>query len=263
MKQGINSETLQVDENELEINLCRKCRIKPSVVSARNNQYCQECFLQGTEHRFRTHFLKIKAPENPQVLLALSGGESSSCLIELFTPFSKCSSNPKKPLQYPSVLVCHIDQSCIYGDKVAGLEDKLRRLASSYELPFVSVKMEDVLYRDSNYSFYNFEKDRFESMKADESMSKSKLLRDNILNLKSASDQEDLFHILTVRALLLAARLHKCNNIMLGNNATQLAIRAISLTSHGRGVNMSNNLDLVSHVSIGFLSNFKFNMFAV
>lgn len=230
----------------LKKGLCAKCKEASPSISVRNIEYCQGCFINATIHRFRTNFLKIKTPKEPKVLLAVSGGPSSTCLLELFTPFAKGDSNPNRPLQFPSVVVCHVNQSVLLSES-NNLKDQISILAESYGFPFVSFDLE-TLFESGQYSSLHSNVMLVESI---DSLKSNKELLKKCINVDSVTAREDLFRILTMRSLVKVAKQQGCNIIILGENATLLAIRTISLTSRGRGANLSNNLGLSSIIGTG------------
>ncbi|CAB3239971.1 unnamed protein product [Arctia plantaginis] len=64
--------------------ICKKCDSPKTVVLRQKDFYCDECFMISTNHKFRACLgkNKILAP-NEKVLICLSGGVSSSVLLDL------------------------------------------------------------------------------------------------------------------------------------------------------------------------------------
>ncbi len=203
----------------------------------KNINYCEPCFLDATIHRFRTHFLKVKTLANPRVLLAVSGGASSRCLLELFAEFvKKDPSQPQRKYQFPFVMVCHVDQSCVLGNDE--LEGKVKDLVTTYEIPYVKMCLFDLFGGPETV----------ESERMD-------LSKKAIMSAKTLSTQEDLLTLYTNEALLKCAKLNGCNTIMTGENATLLAIKTLSNTAKGQGIRLPGDLALSNTIEESMLVN--------
>lgn len=198
--------------------LCIKCKTaKPTVTIKANSDYCQDCFLDANIHRFRIQFFKAKVCENPMLLLAISGGESSRMMLDLFADFSRVEPNhPQRASKFPHVFICHVNQSAILGKESIGPEIK------------------DL---GKTYSFDYFETDLESSFDGD----KVKLLHE-FNKLTSLSSKEDFLNIYTQKAILEVAKRQSCNVIAFGDSASLLAIKIISHSAKGRGISLANEV---------------------
>ena len=248
MPEKVQSQVESKNEKRiLKESLCAKCKTASPTVSSRQNNYCESCFLGLVDHRFKCHFLKIKVPSNPKVLIAVSGGAASRTLLHLLQAFTK-STSPNKPLLFPEAVVCHVDQSSLLGS--SSLVDGVRDMANLYGMAFVSVDMADCAFPDAIHSSYDSDKCELSRIQSG-TLTSSELLQQCISECSNSSSQEDIFRILTMRSLVKAAKQNGCNVIVLGDTANLLAVRTIAMTSRGRGINLSTNVALSSTVGKG------------
>jgi cytoplasmic tRNA 2-thiolation protein 2 len=198
--------------------LCIKCKTaKPTVTVKANTFYCQECFLDANIHKFRIQFFKAKIVQEPRVILAISGGQSSRMMLELFADFSKIEPNqPQRASKFPNIYICHVDQSVVLGSKSIGPE--IKDLAKSY-----------------NFEYYET------NLEASFGGSKEKLLLD-FNSLTSLSSKEDFLNIYTQKSILETAKKHGCNVIAYGDSASLLAVKIIANTAKGRGISLANDV---------------------
>ncbi|KAJ3354130.1 Cytoplasmic tRNA 2-thiolation protein 2, partial [Kappamyces sp. JEL0680] len=158
-------------------------------------------------------------------LLAVSGGPSSRCLLDLFASFSqKDPSQPHRRCQFPEIIVCHVDQSSILNNPE--LEPKVAALAKTYRLEYCSVSLEDLHGPERSAD--------------DAALS----LKHSIQTAGTLSSQEDLLRIYTLECLYRAAQAHSCNTLVLGDNATLLAIKTLANTAKGQGIGLADELSL-------------------
>lgn len=75
---------------------CKKCDSPKTVVLRQKDFYCDDCFMMSTNHKFRACLGKNKIlSPNENVLICLSGGVSSSVLLDLIQ-YSISLENTKK-----------------------------------------------------------------------------------------------------------------------------------------------------------------------
>lgn len=64
--------------------ICMKCGNKAVVLVRNNDPFCKTCFLEYAVHKFRATIGKARVIHQGQkVLLAVSGGSSSSAMLDL------------------------------------------------------------------------------------------------------------------------------------------------------------------------------------
>lgn len=188
----------------------------------------------------------MNIPKNPRVLLAVSGGASSRCLLELFARFSKTDpANPQRLSQFPDVVVCHVDQAGLVERPYLG--NHVEKLAQDYNLPYTRVSLESIF--DANSLCLN--DGSLTECDETKEMENLERLKHSVRHSTSMTNQEDLFYLYTMRCLYEEARRQRCNVLALGDNATLLAIRTISDTSKGRGFNLPDSIALCHSTSFG------------
>lgn len=63
---------------------CNKCNSASSIILRKKDHYCNDCFVIGTNHKFRACIGKNKIlSKNDKVLISASGGPGSTVLLDL------------------------------------------------------------------------------------------------------------------------------------------------------------------------------------
>ena len=182
------------------------------------------------------------AEKECKVLVACSGGPSSSALLCLMANFCKVdpSQQMRKP-RFPSIICVHVDQSILFDNpSLCGYVEKLAQLEN---VPFHSTKLESIF--EGSYS--NMFKDQLGKTVVDlktSGLGNAEILLESLNSVGDNSSKEDLVHIYTMRALRNEARRNGCNVIILGNNSTQISIKVISDTAKGRGIALATTVAL-------------------
>ncbi|KAL7057899.1 hypothetical protein AAHC03_016391 [Spirometra sp. Aus1] len=205
--------------------VCIKCKGEngPAAVKVRKDDppLCRSCFLAGCVHKFRSAFGKNNAVRSGEpVVLAFSGGVSSSALLELT---KLCLANAeRRKLRFRPTVVCIYD----------------------YNKPFPS-KQEELL-KQSGFAYKIYRSDEL----LDTSNQFSQLLpqlmdreshRAPISN-SALTAAEDASRWSRYRQLVLAARLLEHKYVLVGDNATHLAADCLSSIALGRGGSVATQL---------------------
>jgi hypothetical protein len=101
---------------------CCKCRTENPTLHIRQAYYCQTCFMFQFVGKFRSILIRLRNGNRKKgkVLLACSGGPSSMALVHLTKNIMHTLPNEKKKIQVvPEAIVCHIDESPLWGDMVS------------------------------------------------------------------------------------------------------------------------------------------------
>jgi len=138
-----------------------------------------------------------------------------------------------------------VDQSAILANPQ--LANDVEELAKSHGFEFTRVGL------DSLFQGQSLHLQKGEYVKSDETLNMEAVerLQYSLQQCASMSAQEDLFSIYTMRCLFEEAKRLDCNVLALGDNATHLALRAISQTSKGRGWNLPGEVALSTVTSFG------------
>ncbi|KAJ3129543.1 Cytoplasmic tRNA 2-thiolation protein 2 [Nowakowskiella sp. JEL0407] len=213
MCDSVDNNPLPVETKPAPQKICGKCRTAVPSVYVRRSFYCRPCFNDSVIHRFRTVLQrKDLLPDDLSVLLAYSGGPSSSTMLHLIKDFH--SQNGRKKQKFKSISVCHIDES-ILGYQTPEDIQKITAAVSDSGLNLTCIKLEDCFTGT-------------ETEKSQKFNGMMELVSDN-------SAREDLVFNIKIDLLLREARRTICKGLLMGCNATRLAIRIISQTSKGRG----------------------------
>jgi len=243
-------EDLPAEKKQKIIN-CLKCKAKPHNVNIRKNYpLCKECFLSFMQHKFRTNIGQArKVKKGANVLIALSGGNCSRALLDIFYKYHKGAENPKsgKIQRFKEIAVAYIDDSIITGENHV---EKIKEIVTPYNIPLLIRSIEDVfsisLDDDNNNS------NIFTIKKKD---GKKELAINQITNIDNKIAMKELFEsiplladkeclINNIRLVLLnyMAKTSKYTVLCLGDSSTKVAIDVISNTCKGRGSSLPEDI---------------------
>ncbi|TPX67705.1 hypothetical protein SpCBS45565_g03593 [Spizellomyces sp. 'palustris'] len=186
--------------------LCHKCKQSPPVVDMKRVMYCK-------------------------------------LLLHLLSEFHEPDpSNLRKKRKFSDVVICHVDQSAVLGGE--DKEAEVRRIGEESGFPYLHMPLESIFNNDDGSDggalvLVGFDLADTITLKMVHQVT-SKLspvarLRRSIHGLGKMTAKEDLLQHFTMRALLNTARKEGCNVLILGDNATRMAIRILALTSKGGG----------------------------
>lgn len=121
------SNKIESKETTEKDNRCRKCGSQSFVVLDKVHMECKDCFLESCNKKLRSTIGKSKLlRNNDSILIAHSGGASSSALLDLIKQSMEYETRREQKFR-PSVL--HVDTNL----KVT-LEDRVKNLQSILEL---------------------------------------------------------------------------------------------------------------------------------
>ncbi|KAJ2396386.1 Cytoplasmic tRNA 2-thiolation protein 2, partial [Coemansia sp. RSA 2559] len=169
--------------------MCIKCKATKPNVAIRNSLYCKECFVRACIVKFRTAINRSRknaATPRTKLMVALSGGPSSSAMLSMMADFQRIGmkGTAAQPL-YNGVVAGHIDETALF----SGVQDSyIHDIATSAGIECKVAKLEDIFSGGSEASAFiksvskvaasNELKDRIHAQlaKLDESSSSKDLL---------------------------------------------------------------------------------------
>lgn len=200
---------------------CMRCGGAPKIVVRLLDPLCRACFEEYFVHKFRAVLGKSRAIQyGEKVLIAVSGGPSSSAMLHLVCAGLSARARRKLQIQ-PSIVV--VDERSI-GDDGAWDEEVevIKRMVEDTGFPCYFISLEDV-----------FGKDKLSDT------AHAQQLRTLFSSLTSLTAREDMLQSIRSQILVSVARQHGCNKVMVGDNSTRLAVRLLSNVSQGRGGTVS------------------------
>ncbi|CAJ0826104.1 2966_t:CDS:2 [Entrophospora sp. SA101] len=139
---------------------------------------------------------------------------------------------------FSKLIICHIDESSIYDDSQSTI-NQVENLFEKYNCQFIGVKLEHIYLPDYTFSgSYNRDleviNNNFDRSKQAKENSNNNInaLLDGIPNNKLTTKQDFIWHL---KLNLLTNIARKNGFLFLGDCATRLSIKVMSLTSKGRG----------------------------
>ncbi|KAG5462706.1 MAG: hypothetical protein BJ554DRAFT_3949 [Olpidium bornovanus] len=244
---------------------CGKCKRRPANVALRHALFCRDCFIAGVRHKFHASVQRVRpqlsqAPdEGARVLLAFSGGPASRLLLHAFRALQGDAAEKlgrQAPRLFSGAVVAHVDESvafCEGAEKRAATADAARRVAELSGFEFVGCSLEaayDIDAAPGEPRLLSVSSNAAGSaiqssfVPADSTNSTEQLM--SALKVLKGSGREALVRQLRIRLLASIARRERCQVVMFGNSMTRLAVRALSLTSEGRGYVMPQETAVVN-----------------
>ncbi|KAJ2742849.1 Cytoplasmic tRNA 2-thiolation protein 2 [Coemansia sp. BCRC 34301] len=231
--------------------LCVKCKAASPCVSIRRSLYCRVCFVRASGIKFRTALSKSRKRmpvARPRVMVALSGGPTSSAMLQLMVQFQsmELKGSAAEPI-YTGLVAGHVDESALF----SGYEDsQICDISAVLGVECLVARLEDVFAIDGEKAALlelvhatiapGTSRNQFcvRLTKGDGSISARDQLRALFAGLGSATDREDMLHIIKSFLLARLARQAQCKLLLLGDSATRIASKLVSLTSRGRGFSL-------------------------
>lgn len=213
---------------------CMKCSSCPATVVVRlNDPLCKSCFLAYFTHKFRATIGKARVIRTGEkVLLAFSGGPSSSAMLHLVCEGLSCTA-PKKLRFEPGIAFINegevLKQS---GEERSKYIEQIRGVVGRTEFPFHLINLEDI------FSQVLYAQDDARCCKKSEtavSGSNAEKMRSLFDTMPSVTEKEDLLKTLRGQLLLAVARSEGYSKVMVADCATRLSVRLLSDISQGRG----------------------------
>lgn len=222
----VNPEKIEVEElmisrkKHLYNSMCMKCKETKAVVVVRvGDPLCRSCFITYVTHKFRSTLGKSKLVQaNDRVILALSGGHSSTALVHLVR--GALSEGAHKRLRFSPGIVC-IDESVTLPSGVEQDYSHLKELAEQFEYPFHQVPIYKDFSRKGGSDEIN-ESNRQKFIECFES-------------IKTLTGKQDFLIMRRIALLVNTARDNQYKKIMFGDTSTSLSMKLLYNISLGRG----------------------------
>ncbi|CAG8434431.1 1985_t:CDS:10 [Ambispora gerdemannii] len=206
---------------------CIKCKIAKATILIRYSTYCKSCFQHVFVGKFRKNLEKsrvIHSAPDEKAMVALSGGPSSRCLLQLLRDY--CEPLPheiSKKSTFNEIKICHVDESvAIFDEQEKEKENstlcKVESIAKKYNYEFIGLRLEDIFSPE---------------------YTSSGLYDNSLLDAVSTlTSKEELLWHFKMCLLMQMARKKGCTRLFMGDCSTRLSIKIISLTSKGRGFSL-------------------------
>lgn len=260
--------------------VCMKCGGPAVLVTRINDPLCRDCFMVYTTHKFRAAIGKSKIVRDGEtVLVAFSGGQSSSCMLQLIK--DGLSEKAHKKLRFkPSLLF--IDEGAVidmsaeerlmscqkilqilantgYPCHIRSLEEAMdssfittnndMNSTGSSELPDLGKDTQTERRTSDVDTAKNNSEDtqKINGLSLDDSFKEKCLhyeesemkLKQMLKSMKSVTAKEDLIRSLRYNVIIDTARKHHHTKVMMADCSTRLSIRLLSDISQGRGAHVA------------------------
>ncbi|KAJ2780087.1 Cytoplasmic tRNA 2-thiolation protein 2 [Coemansia interrupta] len=244
---------------------CIKCKTAKPNVTIRGCLYCKPCFVSASIVKFRGALKKsngrIDAQRRQQhgvsdpqrLMVALSGGPSSTAMLNLVVDYQQSvtqrSGDFVQP-PYADIVVGHIDESALFNvpeGAVRSIADGRTFCEASLEDIFSASTDRDVLLQIVRASMASEKQPQQQNgggfsaqiiRDSDNHTPPRERLRQLFSALDSDTSRESLLDAIRTFLLVRLARAHHCAVLLLGDSATRIATRVVSLTSCGRGFSL-------------------------
>ncbi|KAJ2805816.1 Cytoplasmic tRNA 2-thiolation protein 2 [Coemansia helicoidea] len=222
-------------------NKCVKCKSAQPRVAVRQIRYCKACFVQASVTKFRTAQSKVHRPVGTKTMVAFSGGAASSAMLRLVVDFQNAwrkGTDAEPP--YAGLVIGHVDESALFPDVP---EDAIRAEAAKTGLVCEIATLEDAFALDTPVLATVARGSDTGSVYAQlvgpaDGMSRKARLAALFAGLGSITDKEDMLEIIKTALIADMARRSGCGAVLMGDSATRVAVRAMALTSRGRGFSL-------------------------
>ncbi|KAK9809791.1 hypothetical protein WJX73_006786 [Symbiochloris irregularis] len=221
--------------------MCRKCNTqKAEVLAQQRAPLCRDCLCKHVEGRARSAVrLKKLIDPGDKVLFALSGGHSSAAMLHVLQAMrSSTRERAERGLLTFDVLAVYICEGSVHGipdDTCTAVTQQIAQSTHQAGVEFASARLEQIFDGDAESgSLANGHQSRAEAS-ADVPVSAQQKLQSLVQAVTDATGRESLASSLRDRLLRLLAQKHGCNRIAVGDNATRLAVKTISLAIQGTG----------------------------
>ncbi|XP_063440181.1 cytoplasmic tRNA 2-thiolation protein 2-A-like isoform X1 [Mytilus trossulus] len=279
IQEGAIENPIKTDKTE-KSKVCMKCGGKAVLITRINDPLCRDCFMVYTTHKFRAAIGKSKIIRDGEtVLVGFSGGQASSCLLQLIK--DGLSERAHKKLRFkPSLLFidegaaidmsaeerldscqkilqvmaksgypCHIRSLEEAMDSSFITTDSSKDSLASTELPDLDDKSQG---QRSNKDLDTdrpkpAEKPKTNGLPIDKDFKEKCIhydeseikLKELLKSLKSVTAKEDLIKSLRYNILIDTARKHSHTKVMTGDCSTRLSVRLLSDISQGKGAHVA------------------------
>ncbi|CAF1263295.1 unnamed protein product [Adineta steineri] len=197
---------------------CVSCDQDACVVVRTADPMCRKCFEEFFIHKFRSTLSKSNVfGRGENVLLAYSGGSSSSALLHLIA--EGLSVQARRRLQFQAQ-VAFIDESSLYSDVVSVREKVTDLITNRLQYPLHIVSIDDNLDKDDDFQQLLLER------------------------TKTLTAREELVRRRRLKLLFDIAIREKCTKLITGDNCTKLAAQILSDMAQGKGAHVALECNL-------------------
>ncbi|KAL6256402.1 hypothetical protein P5V15_012515 [Pogonomyrmex californicus] len=213
--------------------ICRKCKCKNvDVLLVDQSGYCNVCFLNVINHKFRAALGKSKIIRHGDSILVDHSGELNSTVLLHLIKAGMNESTHKKLIFKTTVLYIHDDimTKKTHEERVL-LECKIAKEVKDFGFNGYAVSISQVLNKEDALDVRPIDQEI-----NNENDSQLQLILTNLLDDTSRMDLVDQ---LRRKLLLSAARILNCNKIFVADSAVDIATKVLGDICLGRGAQLS------------------------
>lgn len=244
---------------------CKRCKVEPTVVESRNDNFCKQCFIRFIRGKQRKHMNdeKFRAKygkdpveidsRTPRVLLSLSIGKSSLVLLDVvFSLLLEQSKMPRSHMGF-KLTIAIIDDSDLFA------LDSNNKLTPLKYIELIKQFYGDEFLNDLDINFKIINSNDF-TLNSNDLQKKIKINKDyeavtndadngimssnDLINqFNHLSTREDFSQIIVRELVLRTAVNLNCNVVLFGHSMTKLAVDVLALTVRGRGSEINSQLN--------------------
>ncbi|OUM55457.1 hypothetical protein BVG19_g4998 [[Candida] boidinii] len=244
---------------------CKRCKVEPTVVESRNDNFCKQCFIRFirgkqrkhmNDEKFRAKYGKDQVEidsRTPRVLLSLSIGKSSLVLLDVvFSLLLEQSKMPRSHIGF-KLTIAIIDDSDLFtldsNDKLTPLKyiELIKQFYGDEFLNDLDINFKIINSNDFTLNSNDLQKKikinkDYEAVTndADNGIMSS---NDLINQFNHLSTREDFSQIIVRELVLRTAVNLNCNVVLFGHSMTKLAVDVLALTVRGRGSEINSQLN--------------------
>ncbi|CAE1163805.1 CTU2 [Acanthosepion pharaonis] len=227
--------------------LCMKCgENEGKVVIRMNDPFCWDCFLVYVVHKFRAVIGKSKLIRDAEaVLLAYSGGSSSSALLHLV--HDGMEKSKFKKLRFKADVV-YIDEGATFGwnwEKRQEIVFHIVDFCKSFGFTYYITSIEQVFKLIPHSKGKDLSAVPTVMKNCCQCVPQNQDLEEKLLKLldtcKNLTFKERLVHHLRTELLIAVALMTGNSKVMLGTSGNRLAVQMLSDIAQGRGAHVALN----------------------
>ncbi|XP_063548664.1 cytoplasmic tRNA 2-thiolation protein 2-A [Cydia strobilella] len=209
---------------------CKKCESPGTVVLRQKDRYCENCFTNGINHKFRAIIGKNRAiPPNEQVLVCLSGGPSSSVLLDMV--FNGISMSNHKKLRITPCFVHLIDS--IHDKNADKTANIIINQCKQYDFQIYVIHLSEYVQAHTNLPEANC---------VLATANKNEVEFQAMLSSMPVTVRNDYFMKIRSNLLVRVAEQLQCNYIFTAETTATLAINLLSNLTMGRGAQVQDDV---------------------
>ncbi|KAI1297290.1 Cytoplasmic tRNA 2-thiolation protein 2-A [Halotydeus destructor] len=209
---------------------CRKCDSSSFVLLQKKDPLCRSCFDEYSSHKYRSTVAKHKLIRNgTKVLIAFSGGASSSALLNLVQECVQHPEEHRRAIYVPHVV--HIDESILLPANCDSHLSQIRAAMkkTSWNAYVSSIESSFCCATEKSYGSLSDET-AYESSDAIKGQFTAALN-----DMKSLTSKEEFLRRLRNQLLVDIAKKECLDAIFLGTNGSRLSIQLIADVAQGKG----------------------------